>query len=113
LVTHVPTASSRIRERGYDQAEVLAREFANLRKLPFSSLLHRLGQTRQVGAGRKERLNQLSAAFTAKDQKLIKNARIILIDDIVTTGATLESASRILKAAGAKSVNGLAVAQKQ
>ncbi len=113
LITYVPTATSRVRERGYDHAKELAKAFAAKRNLPVASLLSRRGQTRQVGATRAERLEQLTGAFSPKHESKIKNASIILVDDIVTTGATLETAARTLRRAGAKSVNGLVVAQKQ
>lgn len=113
IVSYVPTATSRVRQRGYDQAAELAKAFASKRELKVMPLLYRQGQARQVGADRKERLKQLAHAFRPRNEKLITGASIILIDDIVTTGATLEAASKILKKAGAKTVNALVVAQKQ
>ena len=114
VISYVPTATSRVRQRGYDQAAELAKAFARKRGLlPVLPLLYREGQARQVGATRQERLEQLQSALRPRNQGRIQGASIILIDDIVTTGATLEAASKILKQAGAKSVNGLAIAQKQ
>jgi ComF family protein len=111
VLTHVPTASSRIRERGYDQAEVIARRLAQKSRLPYSPLLARLGQAHQVGSGRRERIAHTRNAFRPIHMGRIKGAHIILIDDVCTTGASLESAARALKRAGAKRVDAIVFAQ--
>lgn len=113
VVTFIPTATSRVRERGYDHAEVIAREFAAQRKLACLPLLHRMGQTRQVGSKRSQRIAQLAGAFRPRNVEHIKGAKILLIDDIVTTGASLAAASKVLKSAGAKSIDAAIFAQKQ
>lgn len=113
VVTYVPTATSRVRGRGYDHAARLARDFAGKRGLECVSLLYRQGQTRQVGAKRDQRLAQLQNAFWPRNPSRINNSNILLIDDIVTTGATVESTAKTLKQAGAKQVNALLFAQKQ
>lgn len=113
VITYVPTATSRIRQRGYDQAAELAEAFAAKRGLKFAHLLNRSGQVRQVGAKREQRLSQLGQAFKPRNNKLLKNSEILLIDDIVTTGATLQAASKVLKQAGARKINAAVFAQKQ
>lgn len=112
VVAHIPTASSRRRIRGYDQAELLAKGVATQLKLPYIGLLRRHGQLRQVGAKRDQRLRQLDEAFSVKNSDLVKDASILLVDDILTTGATLGSAAKVLKTAGAKRVYGCVFAQK-
>jgi ComF family protein len=113
IITHIPTASSRYRQRGYDQAELIAKRVAHIKEVRYLPLLARQGQSRQVGAKRAQRLTQLEQAFRAKSPYIIMNAEVVLIDDIVTTGATLEAAARVLKAAGAKRVSAAVFAQKQ
>jgi ComF family protein len=113
LIVHVPTATSRVRQRGYDQASLLARELAKQSKLPCLSCLIRTGQAHQVGAGREQRLSQLNNAFRLKSSLLIKNAHIILVDDVVTTGATLEIVASLLKQAGASKIEAITFAQPQ
>lgn len=113
VVTYVPTATSRVRQRGYDQTRLIARAFAELRNLQCSPLLTRHGQSRQVGADRKHRINQAAGNYSVIDPKRVQKVQILLIDDILTTGATVESAARVLKKAGAKSVNAAIFAQKQ
>ena len=111
VITHVPTATLRRRQRGYDQTELISRALSLFLHKPHLTLLARSGQTRQVGASRNQRLEQLKTAFRAN--KLADNREILLIDDIVTSGATLESAAKVLKKAGAKKVYGAVFAQKQ
>jgi len=111
LIVPVPTATSRVRARGYDQARLLARQLAHQTGLPYAGCLARLGQTHQVGAGRQQRLEQLGRSFYVKRHYLVKNAHIILVDDVITTGASLETAARVLKTAGAARVEALTFAQ--
>jgi len=112
IITHVPTASSRYRQRGYDQAELIAKELAKLKQVRYVPLIGRLGQTRQVGAKRATRLVQLEGAFRPRATHGILEAEILLVDDITTTGVTLESAARVLKAAGAKRIYATVFARK-
>lgn len=111
IVTHVPTASSRVRIRGYDQAKLLAKEIADIRGLEHITLLRRYGNSRQVGAKRKERTVQLKDAFNAASGPP-GNRPILLVDDLVTTGSTLEAAASTLKSAGCKTVNAVVFARK-
>lgn len=111
IVVHVPTATSRVRQRGYDQSRLIARHFAARRNLPCSELLIRQGHARQVGTKREERLRQMEEAFTAVKPNIITGANILLIDDVLTTGATIEQAARTLKTAGAKNINAAIFAQ--
>jgi ComF family protein len=111
LIVPVPTASSRVRRRGYDQARLIAKELSRQSRLPYLNCLIRQGQAHQVGAGREQRLGQLTNAFRVKYSPLTNNAHIILIDDVVTTGATLESAAKLLKQAGAAQVEAITFAR--
>lgn len=111
IVTHIPTANSRIRERGYDQAALIAKNFAHLRKVPYSPLLRRVQQTRQVGATRAQRQAQLDGAFSIR--KVLAGGRpILLVDDVITTGATIENAALTLKDGGVDALYAAAFAQK-
>jgi ComF family protein len=111
VVVHAPTASSRLRRRGYDQAQLIARALARELGLPYLSILKRVGQQQQVGAGRQQRLAQLSEAFRVSQPAVIKDTHVLLVDDVLTTGATLEAAAKTLKTAGAKRVSGVVFAQ--
>ncbi len=112
-ISHVPTATSRIRQRGYDQSQLVARELARLRFLPHRSLLVRCGQQRQVGAERSIRVSQAKDFFMAKKQRDPLPEQVLLVDDVLTTGATLQAAAHCLKQAGVKRVDAVVFAQKQ
>lgn len=111
LIVPVPTSADRVRQRSYDQAELLARQLALLTGVPWSRCLARQSRVHQVGAGREQRRRQLEEAFRVKSGGLIKGARILMVDDVVTTGATLESAARALKAAGARTIEAIVFTQ--
>ena len=113
LLVPVPTATSRVRQRGYDQAVLLARQLAQRRHLNCVRAVTHLSQSRQVGANRNQRLAQLKDVFVVTKPGLIKGMEVLVVDDVVTTGATLEAMARVLKQAGAKSVQAVAFAQKQ
>ena len=111
VVIPVPTASSRVRRRGYDQAALLARAFARKHELEYLPCLRRFGQSHQVGASRSDRLLQLAQAFRVVRAAHLRGKQVLLIDDVITTGATFEAAARVLHAAGAVQVSALAFAR--
>ena len=111
VVTHIPTSAAHIRERGYDQALLLARAVANRLQLPHASLLERIGKTRQLGASRRERRVQMAGAFRPVKPYIINGANLLLVDDVITTGSSLEAAARILQNAGAQSITAAVFAQ--
>ncbi len=113
VVTYVPTATSRVRLRGYDQSRLIAMSFARARGLAVLPLLRRQGQSRQVGADRKHRLEQAAKSYAAYNPAAASGKEILIIDDILTTGSTLESAAKVLKKAGAKQLYAAVFAQKQ
>lgn len=108
VIVPVPTAQRRIRVRGYDQSVLIAKELARLRQLPYSYLLERRADVRQLGATRRGRLEQASDMFSVNGNVVGK--KILLVDDVCTTGATLQAASAVLHGAGAKEINAAVVA---
>lgn len=111
IITYVPTANSRVRQRGYDQAALIAAVVARRLSVPCYPLLSRAHDRKQVGADRTTRTTQLQAAFRPIKRRHLYGARVLLIDDVVTTGATLEAAAAALIAGGAKSVDAAVFAQ--
>lgn len=112
LVVPVPTATARIRERGFDHTDLLAKRVAMISGLREIKALRRLDQTRQLGSKREDRLTQLTGSFAVKNPLGIHGRKILLIDDVITTGGTLIAAAKALRAAGAKSVDALVFAKR-
>lgn len=111
LVAHVPLHPSRRRARGYDQAQLLARQVGRALSLPVAEGLHRVMYARpQVGLDYEARQENVRGAFAWRGAPLA-GARVLLIDDVLTTGATLRAAAEPLLEAGASSVAGLALAR--
>ena len=111
LIVPVPLHPKREAERGYNQSALLARELSQRVGVPVAPAgLVRTVRTRpQVGLSRDERRANIAGAFRCAGQ--ITDLRIVLVDDVCTTGATLEACAAELKAAGAVQVHGLTVAR--
>lgn len=108
----VPLHPVRHRERGYNQALLIARALASLRGLPVQDVLVRRRQTlRQHRLDRNERLQNLGAAMGMRPGATAPT-RPLLVDDIITTGATLQACAGVLRRAGSSEVYGLAIARE-
>jgi predicted amidophosphoribosyltransferase len=106
VVTWAPTSDARRRERGFDQAELLARAVARRRGLPVMALLRRRPGPAQAGRGVGDRWAH--PGFVARRRW---SGPVLLLDDVATTGATLSAAAGALRAAGVPAVHGLVVAK--
>jgi ComF family protein len=113
VVVPVPLHPSRLRERGYNQAEMIARPLARLLGIPFQSYL--LVRTRprpdKIKLTRRERWDTVRGAYAMHPAAEVDKLRVLLVDDVLTTGATLDACSRALRGAGAVRVAGLTVAR--
>lgn len=114
VLVPVPLHSRRLRERGYNQSALLAVELGRRNGLPVVSdslvrLRHTKSQVKTADA--EERQRNLAGAFGCRDTKLA-GKRVLVVDDVCTTGATLNSCATALRAAGADSVWGLALARE-
>jgi ComF family protein len=112
LVVPVPTASRRVRQRGFDHSALLAEAIAKNLNLKSSRPMVRLGQNRQVGKTRAERFRQADGKYIVTKPEAVAARNILLVDDVVTTGATLASAAKALRAAGAKRIDALVFAKR-
>lgn len=110
FVTYIPTAAARVRSRGYDQAALIAHAFAHRRRLPYGPLLIRMGNQRQVGADAATRQIQMHDAFRPGWLAPAANQPILLIDDVITTGASITAAGRVLCDMGAAEIRAAAFA---
>lgn len=110
LVCHAPTAGSRARMRGWDQARVISKSFAKELKLKNRTLLLRRSRHDQIGASRAQR--KLAAEGFFVSLRKLNGEVVLLVDDIVTTGATLEAGAKVLLKSGASEVYGITFARK-
>lgn len=108
----VPLHSKRTRQRGFNQAELLARIVGQYYEKPVVSALERVKNTHsQFDLPREKRLVNVKGAFKVSDYRLVFNKKILLIDDIYTTGSTIAECGRALNIAGAKGVEVLTLAR--
>jgi competence protein ComFC len=112
LVTAVPLNKKRRKERGYNQAEVLAKPVARKMGISYSSnLIQRIKHTNsQVGLSLLERQNNVADAFLAIPA-LVKSKNVLIIDDVATTGSTMDACAKALMDAGTKNVFALTLAK--
>lgn len=113
VIVPVPLYPARQRERGYNQADLIARPLAKRLGLRLESrLLMRIKpRPPQLLLSRSERWKSVRGAYASREGPRVDNLRVLLVDDVLTTGATLDSCARTLKKAGVAAVFGLTVAR--
>ncbi|NOY52827.1 MAG: ComF family protein [Deltaproteobacteria bacterium] len=111
-VLPVPLHSSRLRNRGFNQATVLARAVSEGLSVPLllGQLVRLKGGRPQVGLHPKERRRNIRGCFTVLSGEAIRGRHLLIVDDVLTTGATAQECARTLKNAGAETVRFLALA---
>lgn len=110
ILVPIPLFSARLRKRGYNQSEILAKSLSKKLKIPVVNILKRTKDTKtQFKLSKLEREENIKGAFEVT--KKVKNLNILLVDDIVTTGSTLKESANVLKRGGAKKVFGLTLAR--
>jgi ComF family protein len=110
----VPLHPERLRERGFNQAAMLGRALAERMRLPFDewSLVRTVHTERhRAGMDSRARRETVENAFQVRRTRLVEGERILLIDDVFTTGATVSACASALKEAGAQDVFVLTVAR--
>lgn len=113
LIVPVPLHPKRLKERGFNQAEVIAKLVARYWKQDTRNLLVKTRDTgHQVGRTREDRIENINGAFELnRASRFMNHASILLVDDVWTTGATLSECAKTLKKAGVKKVWGLVLAR--
>jgi ComF family protein len=112
VVTPVPLHSARERERGFNQAALLAELLARRTGWRVNDALDRIRYTTtQTAYDRAERMRNLEGAFRLRPNADVRGLRVLLIDDVLTTGSTLSECARVLKAGGAVSVHAATAAR--
>ena len=111
LIIPVPLHNSRLRSRGYNQAWELAKHLSRISAIPTShKVCRRIKKTPlQTGLKASERKRNLRQAFAITEN--VEDLHVCIVDDVMTTGSTLEAIASVLKAAGAAHISGLVVAR--
>jgi len=109
----VPLYKKKIKQRGFNQAEEISRELSKNLKIPvINDALVKIKQTpAQVELEKEERERNVKGVFFCPNPDLVRHRKILLVDDVLTTGATMEECALILKKTGAKEVWGIVVAR--
>jgi ComF family protein len=113
VLVPVPLHRWRLLWRRFNQAQVLAREVSRLSRVPVAplALIRRRRTPPQVGLSASQRRRNLAGAFHVQRPAEVAGRRVVLVDDVITTGATADAAARVLRAAGALRVDVLALAR--
>jgi competence protein ComFC len=113
LLVPVPLHMKRLRERGFNQALLLVKELSKRTGIPYAErALKKIKDTPfQITLKKRERRKNLRRAFQVKDPEAIKGKAVMLVDDVYTTGTTVNECSRALRRAGAEGVVVLTVAR--
>jgi ComF family protein len=112
LIVPVPLHPARQRERGFNQATLLAELVGAQSSIPVKALLERIRYTNtQTALDRAERMENLHNAFRLRKNADVRGLRVLLVDDVLTTGSTLNECARVLKRAGALSVHAATAAR--
>jgi ComF family protein len=113
VLVPVPLSKKKLKWRGFNQAEEIAKELANFLKIPLiSDCLIKTKETKdQVELSEKERKENVKGAFYIKNKEKIAGKNVLLVDDVFTTGATMEEAAKVLKEAGSEKIVGVVVAK--
>jgi len=113
LIVPVPLDKSRKKWRGFNQAEEIGKNLAQYLNisLEIDTLIKIKKTALQVNLNRKERQENVKEAFKVKNTQAVKEKKILLVDDVYTTGSTMEECAKVLKKAGAKEVWGAVIAR--
>lgn len=111
VLVPIPTLRRHVRQRGYDHCLLIAKNLAKLRLAQVDSVLKRRSSTIQRGMNKKDRMNQAKESFICS-KRLNPNVTYLLVDDVVTTNATVRYAAAALKNAGARHVWVVVVARQ-
>lgn len=111
ILVPIPLFKSKYRSRGYNQAELLAKGLGKKLQIPVVSLLQRVRATQsQVGLDRRKREENIKGAFAFAGEGGVIGKTVFLVDDVLTSGATLSEAAKVLKKAGVRKVYGVTLA---
>jgi len=113
FILYVPLHKKKLRTRGFDQAFLIAKEISKLSNIPLKRdlLFKKKETTSQAALKRQIRINNLKGAFAVRDSNSLEEKNILLVDDVITTGATVNECSKILKQNGANRIEVFSLAR--
>lgn len=113
IITSVPLSKTRKKERGYNQTELIAKELSkNIKTLKYISLLEKVKNTvPQRTLNKEQRLKNLENAYKLKQKTSIENKKIIIFDDVFTTGTTANECAKTIKTIGKNKISILTIAK--
>jgi len=113
ILVPIPLHKKKLKKRGFNQASEIAKELSRILKIPFfDNILIKIKQTpAQMELKKEEREKNIKGIFLCQKPETIQRRKILLVDDVFTTGSTMEECAFILKKAGAKEVWGIVVAR--
>ena len=114
MIVHIPSHHTRLRERGFDQAELLASKVGSSTGIPFVPALSRTRETptQARASSQQQRRENVRRAFAVKERASVSGMDVLLIDDVMTTGATMSDGARAIREAGGGRVYGLTLAHE-
>ncbi|GAA0110074.1 ComF family protein [Clostridium tertium] len=111
-ILFIPSSKKALKDRGFNQCEFMAQKLSRTLNIPiYSDIIKVKNIKEQKTLSKEDRFKNIEGAFGIKSNKNIKNKNIILIDDVITTGATLLECEKLLKKSGANSIKILTVAK--
>jgi ComF family protein len=114
LVTWAPLSKKRLRKRGYDQAKLLAEQVSKALQIPLVSTLEKMRDTKaQSTLGAEQRRENVKNVYRLAKGCSVTGKRILLVDDILTTGSTLSACAKVLLEGGAERVDCAALARSR
>lgn len=113
ILVPVPLHKKKLKQRGFNQAQEIAKELSNFSKISlFNDVLLKIKETLpQVELSGKEREENIKGVFVIQNPEKVKDKKILLVDDVFTTGSTMEECARVLKMADAREIWGIVVAR--
>lgn len=115
MISYIPLSRKRQKNRGYNQSELLARQISKNTGVPCKATLKKIKNNKAQSTikDNKQRATNVVGAYRVIDEHQLKGKHILLVDDVVTTGATLAECARMLKKSGAEVVYGITLARHE
>ncbi len=113
ILVPIPLYKSKMKQRGFNQAEEIGKILSRSLKIPLitDALIKTRQSSTQANLSKEQREENVKGVFLVKNKQKIKDKKVLLVDDIYTTGATMEEAAKVLKKAKAKEVLGVVIAR--